>query len=55
MVWKNVKYDRVGRAGIDSQEDLKAKALAALRRLQKLPHIIRGFFRDPNLHYITTE
>ena len=54
-MWKNVKHDRVGRAGIDSQEDLKGKALAALRRLQKLPHIVRGFFRDPNLRYITTE
>jgi transposase len=52
-VWKNVKHDRVGRAGIDGQEDLKGKALAALRRLQKLPHIVRGFFRDPNLRYIT--
>jgi hypothetical protein len=46
-------HDRVGRAGIDSQEDLKGKALAALRRLQKLPHVVRGFFRDPNLRYIT--
>jgi transposase len=54
-VWKNVKHDRVGRTGIDSQEDLKGKALAALRRLQKLPHIVCGFFRDPNLRYITTE
>jgi hypothetical protein len=53
VVWKNVKHDRVGRAGIDGQEDLKGKALAALRRLQKLPHIVRGFFRDPNLRYIT--
>ena len=52
-VWKNGKHDRVGRAGIDGQEDLKGKALAALRRLQKLPHIVRGFFRDPNLRYIT--
>jgi hypothetical protein len=53
--WKNLKHDRVGRAGIDSQEDLEGKALAALRRLQKLPHIVRGFFRDPNLRYLTTE
>jgi hypothetical protein len=37
-VWKNVKHDRVGRTDIDSQEDLKGKALAALYRLQKLPH-----------------
>jgi transposase len=52
-VWNNVKHDRVGRAGIDSQEDLKGKALAALHRLQKLPDLIRGFFHDPNLRYIT--
>jgi transposase len=53
-VWKNVKADRIGRAGISSAEDLKAKALAALHRLAKLPHLIRGFFADPNLRYITT-
>jgi hypothetical protein len=44
-----------GRAGIDSQEALKGKAFAALHRLQKLPRIVRGFYRDPNLRYITTE
>ena len=35
-----------------SKDDLKAKAISALRRLQKLPHIVRGFFRDPHLAYI---
>jgi hypothetical protein len=24
-----------------------------LHRLQKLPHLVQGFFRDPNLRYIT--
>jgi transposase len=52
-VWKNVKHDRVGRRGIESRADLKGKALAALHRLQKLPQVIRGFFQDPNLRYIT--
>ena len=52
-VWKNTKHDRVGRAGVTSPGDLKAKALAALHRLQRLPHLIQGFFRDPNLRYIT--
>jgi transposase len=52
-VWKNVKHDRIGRAGVTSPDDLKAKALAALHRLQKLPHLVRSFFRDPNLRYIT--
>jgi hypothetical protein len=27
--------------------------LAALHRLQKLPEVVRSFFRDPNLRYIT--
>ena len=52
-VWKHVKHDRIGRAGVTSPDDLKAKALAALHRLQRLPHLIQGFFRDPSLHYIT--
>jgi transposase len=30
-VWKNVKHDRVGRAGITTAADLKAKATGALR------------------------
>ena len=52
-VWKHVKHDRIGRAGVTGQEDLKAKALAALHRLLKLPHLVRGFFQDPSLRYIT--
>jgi hypothetical protein len=53
VVWKHVKADRIGRAGVTGPEDLKAKALAALHRLQRLPQLIQGFFRDPNLRYIT--
>src|ERR671936_1613728 len=52
-VWKNIKHDRIGRAGVSGPEDLKAKALAALHRLQRLPHLVKSFFRDPNLRYIT--
>jgi hypothetical protein len=52
-VWKNVKHDRIGRAGINSAEDMKNKAVRALRRLQKLPGLVRGFFADRHLHYIT--
>ena len=35
-VWKHIKHDQLGRAGVSGPEDLKAKALAALRRLQRL-------------------
>ena len=51
-VWNNVKNDRIARSVIMSKDDLKAKAVGALRRLQKLPHIVRGFFHDPHLSYI---
>src|SRR6201987_5476490 len=51
-VWNNVKNDRIGRSVIMSAGDLKAKAIGALRRLQKLPGMVRGFFRDPKLSYI---
>ncbi|MGF6884835.1 transposase [Nocardia sp. GAS34] len=53
-VWKNVKADRIGKIGVTSKDDLKTKATGALRRLQKLPALVRGFFRDPHLAYITT-
>jgi hypothetical protein len=26
--------------------------VARLRRLQRLPHVVRGFFADPELSYI---
>jgi transposase len=51
-VWNNVKNDRIARSIIMSKDDLKTKALGALRRLQKLPNVVRGFFRDPHLAYI---
>jgi len=51
-VWKNVKHDRIGKTGVTSKDDLKNKATNALRRLQRLPHLVQGFFRDPNLAYI---
>ena len=52
-VWKNVKHDRIGKTGVTSKEDLKAKAIGALRRLQKRPGLVRAFFADPHLRYIT--
>lgn len=52
-VWKNVKHDRIGKTGVTSQDDLKAKAISALRRLQKLPALVQAFFRDPHLRYTT--
>ncbi len=52
-VWKNVKADRIGKTGVTSKDDLKTKTTGALRRLQKLPAPVRGFFGDPHLAYTT--
>ena len=52
-VWKNVKHDRVGRTSVTGPEDFKTKVIGALRRLQKMPHVVRAFFADPDLRYIT--
>jgi hypothetical protein len=32
---------------------MKAVIIARLRRLQRLPHLVRGFFGDPKLAYVT--
>jgi len=40
-VWKNVKHDRIGKTGVTSKQDLKSKAIGALRRLQKRPGLVR--------------
>ena len=50
-VWKNVKHDRIGKAGIRSADDLRAKAEKALRRLQRLPGLVCAFFSDPHIQY----
>lgn len=52
-VWKNVKHDRVGRTSPRTKEEFIALVRAALRRLQRRPDLIRGFFGDPDLAYIT--
>src|SRR3954469_15110727 len=51
-VWKNVKHDGVAPAAPKGPEQMKAVVTARLRRLQRLPQIVRGFFGDPELAYI---
>jgi transposase len=52
-VWKNVKHDRVGRTSVTDAAEFRGRVVGALRRLQKLPHLVRAFFGDPDLAYIT--
>jgi transposase len=52
-VWNNVKHDGVAPAAPKGPEQMKAVVTARLRRLQRLPHLVRGFFADPELAYVT--
>lgn len=51
-VWKNVKHDTTGRIGLRSKSEFYAVVRSALAGLQKMPHVLRSFFHDPNLAYI---
>jgi transposase len=51
-VWRNVKGHRLGRSQVAGPDDLRRKVLSALHRLQRLPGVVQGFFRDPALRYI---
>jgi transposase len=52
-VWKNVKHDTVGKTGVTTKDQLRDSVLRAIDRLKTSPEIVRGFFGDPCLAYIT--
>jgi len=54
LVWNHVKNQTVGKMTITGPDQLKAIVHSALRRLSKLPHIIRQFFHAPDLLYIVS-
>jgi transposase len=54
LVWGQVKQ-RVGKQLIKSKDDLKARVIAALRSLQKMPEKIRGFFQAPSCQYAAAQ
>jgi hypothetical protein len=49
---KFVKHDGVAPAAPNGPEQMKSVVTSRLRRLQRLPQIVRGFFGDPELAYI---
>jgi len=51
-VWRHVKDHRAGRQVITGPAQFQELVLSSLRRLQKLPAILRGFFAAPDLCYI---
>ena len=51
-VWNHLKNHGVGKRAIRSREQFRKVVLSHMRSLQRLPDLIRGFFRDPHLRYI---
>ena len=50
QVWAHVKR-RVSKQAVQAKDDMKKLALGALRRLQKLPRLVRSFFLQPECQY----
>jgi hypothetical protein len=46
-----VKHQKVGRQTVTDKADLTAKVMRCLRSLQKLPALVRSFFRAPDVAY----
>lgn len=52
-VWKNIKVDTVGKMAIRTIAEMRAAIERAVTRLRSNKETVRGFFRSPDLHYIT--
>jgi len=50
QVWAHVKR-QVSRQLVQNLDDMKTLALGALRRIQKLPELVKSFFRQPECRY----
>jgi len=52
-VWRNVKSGRVGKMAVRNVEEMRQGIETAVARLQGTKEIVLGFFRSPDLSYIT--
>jgi transposase len=52
-VWKHVKHDKTPAAASPARTTSRPRPSARSSACRKLPHLVRGFFADPNLRYIT--
>jgi transposase len=51
-VWNHLKNHGVGKQAIRSRDQFRKVVLGHMRSLQRLPDLLRSFFRDPHLRYI---
>lgn len=52
-VWKNIKHDHVGKMAARTIDEARNGISKAVSRLVSFPEIVRGFFADPDLAYIS--
>lgn len=52
-VWNHLKNGGVGRKALSSREQLRKMVISHLRRLQRLPQLLIGFFHSPTTCYTT--
>lgn len=52
-VWRNLKTHTVAKAGVRSADEMKSILHKAAGRLFDCPGIVRAFFKEPDLAYIT--
>ena len=50
-VWSQLKHHTVGKQRVEGPEQLYQLVISALRRIQKLPELVRAFFRAPDTRY----
>ncbi|MDN0083886.1 IS630 family transposase, partial [Crenobacter sp. SG2305] len=50
QVWAHVKR-QVSKRLVQNHEEMKRLAIGALRRIQKLPGLVKSFFRQPECQY----
>ena len=54
QVWNSVKSNGSGRKALAGPHHFKSIIFSQLRRLQKLPHVVKAFFRHPDCAYTLT-
>lgn len=53
LVWNDPKNNGLGRMAFSTREELRQLTVSHLRRIQKLPALIAGFFKAPTTRYAT--
>ena len=51
LVWNNLKNHGLGKRVYSSKEEMKKITISHMRKLQRLPEVIKGFFRKPSTIY----